>query len=880
MPKKNKKFNTAVLAKHFTMTATFFLKKNAKVKIIDDKLHVGYMIPPEKKNQPIIICISYTHPVFQQDAEGNTIPDDRKEFLMYGCLTHEILHPVYTPFDIYNEMCAKVKEKELCHDIANVLEDFAIETHSGLIFGGTMLAALDAFIEHVYSLEPAIDAGIRGVVDPQYYPLYDVQSLISAMILVGDRGELKGEFLTKEAEDVWEKVKPLFMDGAHISRGSVRAEYVKKIYDLILPLVKNVYVQQTSNPNGSGNGINLPQYNNYQFQQDPQDNGNNSSQSSQQSQSGSQQSSQSQSNSSSNEQSGSEENDSNSSQEESNNTNAGNSSNNNSNNKTEKESENSKSKKEKSKSEKSNAGKTASEKSDESNGKGSDSDSNDSEENNGSSGSKNSKSDDSESDEPEESGKKSSKGNGSDDESDNSENGNEGSENETDREGSSEKNGSDKSDDDTENESDGEGSSEYDDSDESDRSSGEDGSEETDDTSGEDGSDNENGSNSENGKSEKNSDKSEINNGKESGEENESESDNNSIYDPEDFQAGKASGNDPDTENETIDLSESEQSAEEDEAKRKAAEELFKRFIEELDETYDKVEAEEEAERLAEIAKSKDLPQNSRLAKHVRVKGGDSCLYESLAEANYSRTQILKRNLKNVFRGDNGGKKISEHGSRISPKRLTDGKLHTRVMVNYRNPENIRDMAILLAVDLSGSMVNKIDETRDALITMYEALEYFKVPLSVMGFTSSVLDGDSSSVHYHYVTWNHSSKDKESLANICAMRNNYDYVAINEGTQMLKKVTAKHKLMIVLSDGAPCTMYGMSCDTANAFTKKAIDDARKENISVVGVGICAWDPMEYASMYGKDFVTTKTAEELPTKLSDILKNVVKNWIEN
>ena len=306
---------------------------------------------------------------------------------------------------------------------------------------------------------------------------------------------------------------------------------------------------------------------------------------------------------------------------------------------------------------------------------------------------------------------------------------------------------------------------------------------------------------------------------------------------------------------------------------------MFKRFIEELDETYDKVEAEEEAERLAEIAKSKDLPANSRLARHVRVTGGDQWLYESLADANYSRIQVLKRNLKNVFRGDNGGKKISEHGSRISPKRLTDGKLHTRVMINYRNPEDIRDMAVMIAVDLSGSMENKIDETRDALITMYEALEYFKVPLSVMGFTSSVTDGDSSSVHYHYVTWNHTSKDKESLACIRAMRNNYDFVAINEGTEMLKKVTAKHKLMIVLSDGEPCSMYGMSYDDADAFTKKAIDDARKENISVVGVGICAWDPMEYASMYGKDFVTTKSAEELPSKLSDVLKNVVKNWME-
>ena len=196
-------------------------------------------------------------------------------------------------------------------------------------------------------------------------------------------------------------------------------------------------------------------------------------------------------------------------------------------------------------------------------------------------------------------------------------------------------------------------------------------------------------------------------------------------------------------------------------------------------------------------------------------------------------------------------------------------------MQSYRAPKDIRNLAVKILVDESASMSDKVVVTRDTCVTLYEALEELRIPVAVTGFTSN--DRYSQSLHHHFGTWHHTARDKTALASINAYHNNYDYIAISEAALELDKHPAKHKVLIVLSDGVPCTMDDMSYSDATAFTKKAIDDARSKGIAVVGIGIEAQNPIVYAAMYGKDFVTTRGLEELPAKVADVLQEVVKRW---
>ena len=89
----------------------------------------------------------------------------------------------------------------------------------------------------------------------------------------------------------------------------------------------------------------------------------------------------------------------------------------------------------------------------------------------------------------------------------------------------------------------------------------------------------------------------------------------------------------------------------------------------------------------------------------------------------------------------------------------------------------------------------------------------------------------------------------------------------------MKKKNAKHKLLIVLSDGEPaaCNYYDGLADTT-----EAIRDARKE-ASVLGVAIGNNDTEKIFSMYGRDFLHVSEVNDLYNNLSQKVKELIKGW---
>lgn len=254
--------------------------------------------------------------------------------------------------------------------------------------------------------------------------------------------------------------------------------------------------------------------------------------------------------------------------------------------------------------------------------------------------------------------------------------------------------------------------------------------------------------------------------------------------------------------------------------------------------------------------------------------------YNDIVQRYAPQIATLTSELRKIFMNDRSRVKTSNHGSRINAKRLVDGKLHSNIMLQRTFPKELDDMAIYLLIDKSGSMSRSNGRGKrndqcaaETAICLYEALRALRVPVYITGFTTR----GPKALHMHYVTWHSPQSDKYTLANFAADDCNYDYYSIMDATRILKKHHAKHKLLIVISDGAPCNpRNGMHHMDGVSATAAAITQARKTT-SVLGVALNCFDEKVYASMYGKDYITVSTANDMFLPISETIQKIVKSW---
>lgn len=281
------------------------------------------------------------------------------------------------------------------------------------------------------------------------------------------------------------------------------------------------------------------------------------------------------------------------------------------------------------------------------------------------------------------------------------------------------------------------------------------------------------------------------------------------------------------------------------------------------------------------IAKAQeDLMLDSQDVLNEKANNPNESRYNDIVQRYAPKIGTLTSELRKIFMNDRSKTKISNHGSRISVKRLVDGKLHTNIMLQRSNPKELDDMAVYILIDKSGSMARNNGRGKrndqcaaETAICLYEALRALRVPVYITGFTTR----GSKALHMHYVTWNSPQSDRYTLANFAADDCNYDYYSIMEATRILKKRNAKHKLLIVISDGAPCNVMrgGSRMDPINA-TAAAVTEARKTT-DVLGVALNCFDEAAYTAMYGKDYITVSTANDMFLPISETIQRIVKSW---
>ena len=281
----------------------------------------------------------------------------------------------------------------------------------------------------------------------------------------------------------------------------------------------------------------------------------------------------------------------------------------------------------------------------------------------------------------------------------------------------------------------------------------------------------------------------------------------------------------------------------------------------------------EKNEALAEIDDFQVEEGVSCKNERIGAKNADIAIYESIVSKYAQTIKLLENSLRRIFMSDEGGMMRKTSG-KYNIKR---GAMETSVNVfdKRKAPKNLKDLAIFLLVDESGSMHgNKITVARESAIILAETLSKLDIPCYVLGFTADCRN--AGVVHEHFVTWSNLKKERYSLVEIDAHSNNDDPYSIKYAAELLKKHKAEHKLLFVLSDGTPACWRFTRRDGITK-TATAIREAKKIcKVLGLGIGIYPDEFPSFEAMYGKEFVNVAEPNQLANVLAVQLKRVIRS----
>ena len=245
--------------------------------------------------------------------------------------------------------------------------------------------------------------------------------------------------------------------------------------------------------------------------------------------------------------------------------------------------------------------------------------------------------------------------------------------------------------------------------------------------------------------------------------------------------------------------------------------------------------------------------------------------YDTIVNKKKNEINRLASQLRRIFAND-AEETVYRESGRVDIKRLADARVTSRVFNRRIDPSNKSDMCAIIAVDNSGSMYgDKISKARECTIALAEVFAILNIPIKVIGFTGDC-DGYDA-IHYHYVNWSKSKRERTSLVGIRASSNNFDGYAIRYATEVLRKRHEAHKMLIVISDGQPACYYYNSDGEGVADTKNAVQEAQKL-FPTIGVAIDA-NVNVLHSIYGSNFVHVRRVSEMFETIGKVIKKEVQ-----
>lgn len=197
----------------------------------------------------------------------------------------------------------------------------------------------------------------------------------------------------------------------------------------------------------------------------------------------------------------------------------------------------------------------------------------------------------------------------------------------------------------------------------------------------------------------------------------------------------------------------------------------------------------------------------------------------------------LANQLKRVIHNDREDRDYRCSG-RLNVNRYSGSRITARIFDKHIEPRNVSDIAVMILIDCSGSMLNnsKCEKAKLTAIGLAEALSKVNIPFKVIGFRADI--GGYHVVHEHFVNFHNTVLERAKLLHLHANGNNFDGYSIRYGSELLSKRPEQHKLMFVISDGQPAAFFYNKSRPGVSDTMRAVRYAQKK-VHVIGLAIDA-----------------------------------------
>ena len=191
---------------------------------------------------------------------------------------------------------------------------------------------------------------------------------------------------------------------------------------------------------------------------------------------------------------------------------------------------------------------------------------------------------------------------------------------------------------------------------------------------------------------------------------------------------------------------------------------------------------------------------------------------------------------------------------------------------------NTLNAAVTVLVDMSGSMSgDKTLFSCKAAVLLNQVFFVLKVPCEIIGFTDANFKAKGFlPIIYLYKPFSTLNLSTDNLvsyigASSKAMKGNPDGDAILWAYDRLIKRKEKKKLLIVMSDGQPAASIWAT--NLAAYTRQVIQEIEvQKKVEIYGLGLLD----ESVKEYYKHNSTVSTAEEIPTKLLELIERKLLN----
>jgi nitric oxide reductase activation protein len=196
--------------------------------------------------------------------------------------------------------------------------------------------------------------------------------------------------------------------------------------------------------------------------------------------------------------------------------------------------------------------------------------------------------------------------------------------------------------------------------------------------------------------------------------------------------------------------------------------------------------------------------------------------------------------------------------------------------INYSHTTDSRDIAVMLLVDTSASLNEKMPGSSQSLLELAQeslaitawTVDQLGDKLAIAGFCSDT----RHEVRYQHIKGFSEGYDDLVKARIAAMEATYSTrmgSAMRHGAHYLAGQSAQKKLMLVLTDGEPADVDAKDPQTLIVDTHKAVKELNAQGIYAYCITLDAKADEYVQQVFGNHYTVIDQVEKLPELLPQV-----------